>query len=132
MRQIFSILLSLFCVATTSAKVICGADCTDEWKRILKGKRVALLANHTATTEGKHILDKMLAEGINVVAVVAPEHGFRGTADAGELVNSSVDAKTGVPIWSLYSAKSRRLTPEQVAQYDKNPYSIMFPPKYTN
>lgn len=118
MRQLLSILLSLFCVATTSAKVICGADCTDEWKRILKDKRVALLANHTATTEDKHILDKMLAEKINIVAVVAPEHGFRGTADAGELVNSSVDAKTGVPIWSLYSAKSRRLTPEQVAQYD--------------
>jgi uncharacterized protein YbbC (DUF1343 family) len=52
------------------------------------------------------------------VAVVSPEHGFRGTADDGEKVNSSVDAKTGLPIWSLYSAKSRELTPEQVAQFD--------------
>ena len=118
MKRILTILFAALCVATASAKVVCGADCTEEWKRILQGKRVALLANHTATTEGKHLLDKMLEEGIKVVAVVAPEHGFRGTADAGEHVNSSVDAKTGVPIWSLYSANSRRLTPEQVAQYD--------------
>ncbi len=118
MRQLLSILLSLICVATTSAKVVCGAECTDEWRRILQGKRVALLANHTATVEGKHLLDKMLEEKVNVIAVVAPEHGFRGTADAGEKVSSSIDTKTGLPIWSLYSAKSRRLTPEQVAQFD--------------
>ena len=67
---------------------------------------------------GEHLLDVMLAKGINVVSVVAPEHGFRGTADAGEKVDSSVDSKTGLPIWSLYSSKSRKLTPEQVAQFD--------------
>ena len=118
MKKILAILISIFCIATSQAKILCGADCTNEWKRLLRGKRVALLANHTATTEGKHILDKMLEEKINVVAVVAPEHGFRGKADAGEKVDSSVDTKTGLPVWSLYSAKSRRLTPEQVAQYD--------------
>ena len=118
MRKILAILISIFCIATSQAKVICGADCTNEWRGLLKGKRVALLANHTATTEGKHILDKMLEEHIDVVAVVAPEHGFRGKADAGEHINSSIDAKTGLPIWSLYTAKSRRLTAEQVAQFD--------------
>ena len=118
MKKILAILISIFCIATSQAKILCGADCTNEWKRLLRGKRVALLANHTATTEGKHILDKMLEEKINVVAVVAPEHGFRGKADAGEKVDSSVDTKTGLPVWSLYSTKSRRLTPEQVAQYD--------------
>lgn len=117
-RYLLTILFAIFCIATSQAKILCGADCTNEWKRLLRGKRVALLANHTATTEGKHILDKMLEEKINVVAVVAPEHGFRGKADAGEKVDSSVDTKTGLPVWSLYSAKSRRLTPEQVAQYD--------------
>ena len=118
MKKIVAIIVALLGIATLQAKVICGADCTNEWRGILKGKRVALLANHTATTEGKHILDKMLEEHINVVAVVAPEHGFRGKADAGEHINSSVDSQTGLPIWSLYSAKSRRLTPEQVAQFD--------------
>ena len=112
MKKIVAIIVALLGIATLQAKVICGADCTSEWRGLLKGKRVALLANHTATTEGKHILDKMLEEHINVVAVVAPEHGFRGKADAGEHINSSVDSQTGLPIWSLYSAKSRRLTPE--------------------
>lgn len=118
MKKILAIVISIFCIATSQAKVICGADRTNEWRGLLKGKRVALLANHTATTEGKHILDKMLEEHIDVVAVVAPEHGFRGKADAGEHINSSTDAKTGLPIWSLYTAKSRRLTAEQVAQFD--------------
>ena len=118
MKYLLTILFAVVCIATSQAKVICGADCTNEWRGLLKGKRVALLANHTATTEGKHILDKMLEEHIDVVAVVAPEHGFRGKADAGEHINSSIDAKTGLPIWSLYTAKSRRLTAEQVAQFD--------------
>jgi uncharacterized protein YbbC (DUF1343 family) len=66
----------------------------------------------------EHLLDVMIAKGVNVVAVVSPEHGFRGKADAGEKVDSSIDTKTGLPVWSLYSAKSRRLTPEQVAEFD--------------
>ena len=108
----------MFCIATVSARVICGAERSAEWQKLLQGKRVALLANHTAVVDGEHLLDVMLAKGINIVSVVAPEHSFRGTADAGEKVSSSTDAKTGLPIWSLYSSKSHRLTPEQVAQFD--------------
>ena len=118
MRYLLATLFAIFCVATSFAKVICGAERIGEWQRMLKGQRVALLANHTAMVGGEHTLDVMLGKGVEVVAVISPEHGFRGTADAGEKVASSVDAKTGVPIWSLYSAKSRRLTPEQVAQFD--------------
>ena len=118
MKQLLTILFTLLCVANTSAKVVCGAECTDEWQALLKGQRVALLANHTAMVGSEHLLDVMLAKGVDVVAVVSPEHGFRGTADAGEKVASSVDAKSGLPVWSLYSAKSRRLTAEQVAQFD--------------
>ena len=117
-RNVLAVLFSIFCIAASQAKVICGAERIDEWKRLLKGQRVALLANHTATVGDKHLLDKMLEEKIEVVAVVAPEHGFRGKADAGEHINSTIDQKTGTPIWSLYSAKSRKLTPEQVAQFD--------------
>ncbi|MBR2325954.1 MAG: DUF1343 domain-containing protein [Alistipes sp.] len=118
MRYLLATLFAIFCVATSFAKVICGAERTDEWQRLLKGERVALLANHTAMVGEEHLLDVMLAKGVSVVAVVSPEHGFRGTADAGEKVASSIDDKTGLPVWSLYSAKSRRLTPEQVAQFD--------------
>ena len=118
MRYVFTILFSIFCIATSYARVICGAERTAEWQKLLHGKRVALLANHTAVVDDEHLLDVMLAKGVNVVSVVAPEHGFRGTADAGEKVDSSIDSKTGLPIWSLYSSKTRRLTPEQVAQFD--------------
>ena len=118
MRYLLATLFAIFCVATSFAKVICGAERIGEWQRMLKGQRVALLANQTAMVGREHTLDVMLGKGVEVVAVISPEHGFRGTADAGEKVASSVDAKTGVPIWSLYSAKSRRLTPEQVAQFD--------------
>ena len=118
MKRITLLLFAILSVATVSARVICGAERIGEWQRMLKGQRVALLANHTAMVGREHTLDVMLGKGVEVVAVISPEHGFRGTADAGEKVASSVDAKTGVPIWSLYSAKSRRLTPEQVAQFD--------------
>ena len=118
MKRCFIILFAILCVATSHARVICGAECTSEWMALLKGKRVALLANHTAMVGKEHVVDVMTAKGINVVAIVAPEHGFRGKADAGEHVNSTTDAKTGLPIWSLYSSKSRKLTPEQVEQFD--------------
>ena len=118
MRRLILLSFAILCIATSYARVICGAERTAEWQKLLQEKRVALLANHTAVVDGKHLLDVMLAKGVNVVSVVAPEHGFRGTADAGEKVDSSIDSKTGLPIWSLYSSKSRRLTPEQVAQFD--------------
>ena len=118
MKRLSLFIFALLCIATSSARVSCGADHTTEWQQLLQGKRVALLANHTAVVDGKHLLDVMLDKGINVVSVVAPEHGFRGTADAGEKIASSIDSKTGLPIWSLYSSKSRRLAPEQVAQFD--------------
>lgn len=117
-KRYFILLLAILGFVSAQGRVICGAECVDEWKSLLKGKRVALLANHTAMVEGKHLLDRMIEENINVVAVVAPEHGFRGKADAGEKVSSSIDHKTGLPIWSLYSANSRRLTAEQVAEID--------------
>ena len=119
MKRLYIILFALLSfTAVAQAKVICGAESTSEWQKLLQGKRVVLLANHTAMVGEKHLLDVMLDKKINVIAVVAPEHGFRGKADAGEKVDSSIDTKTGLPIWSLYSAKSRRLTPEQVAQFD--------------
>lgn len=118
MRKLFILLFAIFSFATSQAKVICGAECTSEWQKLLQGKRVALLANHTAMVGNTHLLDVMIAKNINVVAVIAPEHGFRGKADAGEHVSSTTDAKTGLPIWSLYSAKGHRLTEEQMTQLD--------------
>ena len=90
-----------------SAAVVVGAASTDEYVPLLKGKKVALLSNQTGMVGKQHVLDIMLAEGVNVTTIFSPEHGFRGTADAGEHVSSSVDEKTGIPIASLYDGKSR-------------------------
>ena len=76
MKRLSLFILAMFCIATVSARVICGAERNAEWQKLLHGKRVALLANHTAVVEGEHLLDVMLAKGINVVSVVAPEHGL--------------------------------------------------------
>ena len=69
---------------------------------LLQGKRIALLANHTAQVGRQHLLDLLLEKGINVTAVFSPELGFRGTEEAGGTVRSEVDRQTGVPILSLY------------------------------
>ncbi len=92
---------------TVSEKaVIVGAARTSEYVPLLKGKRVALLSNQTGMVGDKHTLDVMVEQGVNVVTIFSPEHGFRGNADAGEHVSSSVDEKTGIPIASLYDGKS--------------------------
>ena len=109
----------IFCSCTNAnAKVVVGAEQTDRYLPQLEGKRVAVLANHTAMVGEQHLVDMLVAQGVNLVGIVSPEHGFRGTADAGEKVASSVDSRTGVPIWSLYSAQGRRLTDEQMAAFD--------------
>lgn len=87
--------------------VVVGAARTDQYVQALKGKRVALFSNHTGMVGNRHTLDLLLDNGINVVAIFSPEHGFRGTADAGEHVSSSVDPVTGIPIASLYDGKRR-------------------------
>ena len=65
------------------------------------------MVNQTSVVEKTHLLDTLLKSKINVVKVFAPEHGFRGKADAGELVNDSIDLKTGIPIISLYGKKKK-------------------------
>lgn len=93
--------------ATASAEVTVGAARTAEYVPKLEGKRVALLSNHTGMVGDKHTLDLMLENGVNVVTIFSPEHGFRGSADAGEHVSSSVDPQTGIAIASLYDGKRR-------------------------
>ena len=92
------------CAQDTTLKV--GAECPDVYVPLLQGKKIAFLSNQTGITpSGKHSLDIMLENGLDVVKIYSPEHGFRGTADAGEHVASSVDEKTGIPIVSLYGSR---------------------------
>jgi uncharacterized protein YbbC (DUF1343 family) len=83
-------------------KVIPGAERTAVYFPLLAGKKVAVFANQTSMVGKTHLVDTLLNSKINVVKIFGPEHGFRGTADAGEHVNNAVDTKTGLPVISLY------------------------------
>lgn len=105
----------------TNSTVIVGAERTSKYLPLLKGKRIALLSNQTGVVgpkHDKHTLDLMLELGLNVTTIFSPEHGFRGKADAGEHVKSSVDEKTGIPIASLYEGKSRMPSKETMDRFD--------------
>ncbi|HQA93479.1 MAG TPA: DUF1343 domain-containing protein, partial [Bacteroidales bacterium] len=100
-------------------QILVGAESLDEYLPLLEGKKVGLLSNQTGIlSNGTHLLDTLLSRGVNVVLILSPEHGFRGNADAGELVNSSVDEKTGIPIRSLYDGKGGYPTQETMDEID--------------
>lgn len=102
----------LLCVALPGlCEPVVGAARLDQYLPLLKGKRVALFSNHTGMVGDKHTVDLMLENGVNVVTLFSPEHGFRGTADAGEKVKSGVDGPTGLPIASLYDSHSKERMP---------------------
>ncbi len=89
----------------------------------LKGKRIAVVANQTSVVNSTHLVDTLLILKLNVMKVFAPEHGFRGDADAGEKVHSSIDNKTGLPIISLYGQNKKPL-PSQLQDVDLIIYDI--------
>lgn len=96
-----------------------GADRTEEYIPLLKGKKTAVLSNQTGILRnGTHVLDTLLGSGIDVVCIMSPEHGFRGEADAGEHVSSSVDSKTGIPIKSLYDGDTGMPSEETMNSFD--------------
>lgn len=105
-------------VAQDESPVVVGAARTERYVPLLQGKRIALLSNQTGMVGDRHVLDIMLEKGLQVTTIFSPEHGFRGTADAGEHVSSSVDEKTGIPIASLYDGKSPMPSAETMAKFD--------------
>ncbi len=116
--KIAMFLLCGFLCTESRAAVTVGAERTDEYLPLLEGKRVALFSNHTGMVGDEHILDMLLRKGVDVRAVFSPEHGFRGTADAGEHVKGSVDAKTGIRIASLYTGGKPEPDPRVIAGID--------------
>ena len=116
----FKILLILLGYALAlNAQIRNGADQTEKLILLLKGKRTALVVNQTSVVGSTHIhlLDTLLSLGIEVKKVFAPEHGFRGQADAGETVKNGRDVKSGLPILSLYG-KNKKPTPTQLSDID--------------
>lgn len=99
-------------------RIIPGDEQTQAYFPLLKNKRVAIFSNHTGMIGSHHLLDVLVENGFNVTAIFSPEHGFRGKADAGEQVSSTRDAKTGVPILSLYDGKSRKPSAASMQKFD--------------
>lgn len=121
MRKLFSILIlsvSLISCGSSQSPVKVGAHVLlDEHVDELEGKRVGLVMNPTARVEGSHMLDTLLARDVNITALFAPEHGFRGDVGAGETIEDGIDQATGLPVFSLYG-KNRTPTPEMLSKVD--------------
>ena len=116
-----------------SLNIVVGANQTEKYLPLLSGKRVGIVANQTSvifkdneidTTSAKsrndkytHVVDSLVLLKVNVTKVFSPEHGFRGNADAGELVKDGIDTKTNLPIASLHG-KSKKPTSEQLEDID--------------
>ena len=109
---------SFSCAATPSGEVLVGAADTAAYFPLLRGRRVAVLANQTSRVGDVHLVDLLHRSGMRLTGIFSPEHGFRGTADAGEHVASSVDERTGVPIRSLYDGRTRRPSDEAMRSFD--------------
>jgi len=98
-------------------KIVVGAERMDLYLYILKGKSIAVVANQTSMVGQSHLVDTLLAQGITISKVFSPEHGFRGSADAGEKIRNYKDQKTGLPIVSLYGNHNKP-TPEDLRGID--------------
>lgn len=123
-------LIVLLAAATLGAQVLAGQVLTgldvlvNQNFAPLKGKHVGLITNHTGLSrDGKRNIDLMLAAGVDVKALFSPEHGFFGAEDQPNVTNAT-DPKTGLPVYSLYSGKTHRITPEMLEGVDTLVYDI--------
>ncbi|MFI3285278.1 MAG: DUF1343 domain-containing protein [Rikenellaceae bacterium] len=121
MKQIVKLIISvvLLMVSLPSFAIKNGADQIDRILPLVRDKRVGLIINHTSVVGSERVclLDTLLDSGVDIIKVFAPEHGFRGDADAGESIADGNDAKTGVPIISLYGS-NKRPSEEQLKDVD--------------
>lgn len=104
-------------VLQATAQVKSGADRLEELFPLLENKRISLVVNQTSLVQNVHLLDTLYNKGVHITQVFAPEHGFRGDADAGEFIKNGKDYRTQVPIISLYG-KNKKPQPAQLQQTD--------------
>jgi len=114
-------LLAIYNNEIQDKNIITAANQTELYLSLLKGKKVAIVANQTSVIfknkDHVHLVDSLLSLDVNIVNVFAPEHGFRGKADAGEHIVDDIDVKTGLPIISLHG-KNRKPLPEVLKGID--------------
>lgn len=115
---IFLFMTISFTSFASSKEVKVGVERAQLYFDMLQGKKIAVFSNHTGMVGDKHTLDFLVESGFNVTAIFSPEHGFRGTADAGEHVSNSVDKKTNIPILSLYDGNSKAPSARSMDMFD--------------
>lgn len=101
----------------TSADLKVGAEQTEKYFFLLKNKNVAVVAHPASMVKNSHLVDTLLKSGIMVKKIFAPEHGFRGNAEAGAAIKSSIDQKTKLPVISLYG-KNFKPKPHDLSNVD--------------
>lgn len=111
--RITFILIYLSNVTLYAQNIIVGAEQFSLYDSLIRNKQVGLVVNQTSVVENEHLLDFLLSRDIDIVKIFSPEHGFRGTADAGMHLDNSLDERTGIPIISLYGS-NRKPTEEQL------------------
>jgi uncharacterized protein YbbC (DUF1343 family) len=94
-----------------------GAELYDDYRSLVEGKNVAVVANQTSMAGEMHLVDFLVSKGVNLKVIFAPEHGFRNLADAGEIVNDGTDPRTGIPVINLYGSHLRA-TPGDLENID--------------
>ena len=117
-KVLFIAALLFFSFNLPAQTVKAGAELTGAYLPLIRGKRVAVMTNQTGRVGDEHLVDLLIRNNVDLVGIFSPEHGFRGTADAGEHVVSSVDEKTGVPVWSLYGGGGGKPSADKMRTFD--------------
>lgn len=135
MKRILLFFGVVLCWKATFA-VVPGIASFPEYNSLLAGKKVGVVANHTSVLEAgdagqyEHTVDFLRGQGMDIIRIFCPEHGFRGNADAGEKVGDMVDKKTGLPIVSLYGKKKKPLAEDlkgvEVMVFDLQDVGVRF------
>ncbi|MFM2386549.1 MAG: hypothetical protein RL660_1306 [Bacteroidota bacterium] len=130
-------ILGILCIAALSAFAIRvrvapepAANATAKYLPQLEGKNVALVVNHTSMIKSVHLVDMLVENGVTVSKIFAPEHGFRGKADAGEHLANGIDKETGISVVSLYGDNKKptkaHLTGVDVVVFDIQDVGVRF------
>ena len=106
-----------YCFGVHAQSITPGAERTKDYLALLTNKKVAIVANQTSFVKQTHLVDTLQSLGIDIQFIFAPEHGFRGNQDAGKHIDNGKDAKTGLPIISLYG-KNKKPKKEDLDQVD--------------
>ena len=129
-RTTILIFIIIFSVPCKAQKIITGAENTKEYLYLLKNKKIAICGNQTSIVGETHLVDFLIKKGIDIKVIFSPEHGFRGEAEAGEIVKNKVDKKTNIPIISLYgknkSPQSKDLQNIDIMIFDLQDVGVRF------